>query len=329
MAPIYYSLTANLPSASDLSKDQIVSTIEKALAQWSAVAPLSFAMLDPSSKSNNYKLLFSFESLSGSHTADDGDDLNTDKTLGLTLPIGGLISPTTRSTAIRIEVSYPWTESALLGVAVHEIGHAIGLQDTDEFDSVMYRYAFNKDNDYSGLSRSDAETAIALCQQQNIPLPFVLGNSPFTLKHAATGQSVAAWYSGSSYYYPQVSSSLPVEPLQFVSSQPSLKTGSNVFIVTTNTSGMDSGWQSYNQMTAFNDGVGYWNYSNPQSQWTLEYPFPDPSVSANSAMVFGSRVRIKNVSYASDGYLYPYPGENYLWTKSSPDDDTEWFILQR
>lgn len=150
----------------------------------------------------------------------------------------------------------------------------------------------------------------------------VLTNSKFYLQ-AENGSYVTKWYSGKEYYYPQIGKNQnEIEPFYLDGNGTPLLTNNKVLILTQNTADMSANWRSSNQLTTFNNGVGYWNYGNDQAKWLFELVN-----NTGGEVCFDDVVRIKNVSYKQ--YLYPYPGKSYLWTKSAADNDTKWIIRKR
>lgn len=155
------------------------------------------------------------------------------------------------------------------------------------------------------------------------PEPIVNRNSEFILQNA-NGQYVTKYYSGKSYYYPQVGSNPgDAEPFKFDGDGTQLKSLSRVVILTTNTGEMKASWRSYDKLGTFKHGVYYWNYGaeNDAVNWVLEPLDDSPEIH------FDSEVRIRNVAY--NEYVYPKTSSGYLSTKKNKDDDTKWFIREK
>ena len=96
-----------------------------------------------------------------------------------------------------------------------------------------------------------------------------LAGQTFVLSSPDKTAYFSEYYSGRSYYYPQVLKDKP-EILQFARSPASNYTdkdgftyGMYLFILTTNTKNWAAGWSAYNQLGTYGDGVYYWRWEDP------------------------------------------------------------------
>jgi len=138
---------------SALSKHEVESAITSALARWKAATPLHFSKV---SKKADIRI--------GWYRGDHGDGNAFDGTSGILAhafyppPNGGEIAGD-----IHFDESEPWTTVTppsgidLLTVALHEAGHALGLEHSKDPNAVMYAY-------YSGIRRELAPDDIRRIQ---------------------------------------------------------------------------------------------------------------------------------------------------------------------
>lgn len=148
----------------------------------------------------------------------------------------------------------------------------------------------------------------------------VAGNSRFVL--SGDGKFFSQYYSGKSYYYPQVLADRP-EVLMFGGGAAPLKYGDRLKVLTTNTAGWTAKWRAYNQLGTFNDGVYYYKYDNDNRVvWKI--------VSAEGreegeTVADGDVIRLLNVAHNQ----YLYRKGNITSTKSGDDSETAWTIRVR
>jgi hypothetical protein len=148
----------------------------------------------------------------------------------------------------------------------------------------------------------------------------VFKNSRFILA-THDGNYYAKWYSGKSYYYPQIKSGQQnAETIQFGADGSQLSYGNEITIFLPDSSGFNDSWRSYNKLGTFNSGVYYYqpNGDDDKYTWIIE------SADAKNGPVvgFGHRIRLKNKSYGQ--YLYPKSANPS--TQTQADSTTVWTI---
>ncbi len=149
----YY--VAPVPAVMDLSQQEVESGLETALGVWASVANITFSESVSPKQPNSID--FTFISIDGSGDtlaqAYYPDDVNRE-------PIAG---------DIEFDMAEGWEIGDALGgaatdlvfVAIHEIGHSLGLEHSDVFDSVMYP-TISRTQVYEGLAESDVDAILAL-----------------------------------------------------------------------------------------------------------------------------------------------------------------------
>jgi hypothetical protein len=122
---------------SKLSHDQVTTQIQRALAEWSKAARISFTLTDRTNSARNLNFLFA----SGGH----GDPYPFDgsgKVLAHTFfPIPTNLDPTAGD--LHFDGDENWQIGAdidLFSVVLHELGHSLGLGHADTPGAVMYPY---------------------------------------------------------------------------------------------------------------------------------------------------------------------------------------------
>jgi hypothetical protein len=143
------------PAPSYLSRADVTAALETALGVWADVVDIEFTAASRSNLRDSIDLEF------GRIDGPDGtlaqayfpDDVNRGRIAGDVL----------FDSAERWEIGNAQGRRAfdLVLIAVHEIGHALGLEHSDAFDSVMAD-GVSPDQFFQGLARSDVEAALAL-----------------------------------------------------------------------------------------------------------------------------------------------------------------------
>jgi len=155
----------------------------------------------------------------------------------------------------------------------------------------------------------------------------VANNAQFLLKHSG-GLYLGQYYTGSGYYWPQMSSA--AEVLQFVpggNAGAILTYGQTVKIQSNNTSGWKASWRNYNLLGTFTAGVYYYDAGQGDKViWTIE------SVDGKGdgePVDSGDKIRLKNKSYGQ--FLYPKAkeGKGQFLSTRADNVDTSWTIEKK
>lgn len=149
----YY--VASVPSTMELSQQEVEAGLETALNAWASVADITFTQTDLPHRNNSID--FEFNSIDGSGgtlaQAYYPDDVNSE-------PIAGDVEFDT-SEGWEIGNSQGGSAFDLVFVAVHEIGHSLGLEHSEAIGSVM-RPTISASQTFDGFAQSDIDAIQAL-----------------------------------------------------------------------------------------------------------------------------------------------------------------------
>jgi hypothetical protein len=126
------------PSGANLPAAVVNTTITRAFALWQAIIPFFF----------NFQQVPAGGDI---RAAFGGPEANPQLTKGGKLGVGSF----PEKGMIFFNKSVPWTAASLFSVALHEVGHALGLAHSDSRTSLMYPYDLN-------MATIDAESAESL-----------------------------------------------------------------------------------------------------------------------------------------------------------------------
>lgn len=113
----------------DITPAQVRATIAGAFARWSAITPLTF-----SETTSGEDITISF--LSGDH--EDSNPFDGPGSGGLNVWAHAFYPDMSLSEDVHFDEYENWSEYFLSYVALHEIGHSLGLEHSPLFDAVMY-----------------------------------------------------------------------------------------------------------------------------------------------------------------------------------------------
>jgi hypothetical protein len=156
----YEALTDKLP------REQVISQIQRALAEWSKAANVTFTLTDKTNGPRNLNFLFA----SGSH----GDPYPFDGP-GKVLAHTFFPAPNPEPTAgdLHFDADESWQVGAdidLFSVVLHELGHSLGLGHADAPGAVMYPY-YKRASQLAEADIAAIQTLYAAAPDQAGPTP--------------------------------------------------------------------------------------------------------------------------------------------------------------
>ena len=130
----------------DLTQEQVRRAITSAMSLWSYVSPLRFREV-PAGTGADIRIAFATGDHGDGNPFDNGGSTNADGVFANVL--AHAFSPGNGDDNIAGDCHFDefetWTEDFLLRVALHELGHSIGLGHSDVPNSVMYAWFTNLD----------------------------------------------------------------------------------------------------------------------------------------------------------------------------------------